>query len=183
MYKPLLLCGPFSRCLSVPLSVPQGELMLHTQTAQVGRNRSVTTASQRPTITNKKLSQQLSQTFFSLSKFKCYWYDIICQNVQGWVQRPCTCTNFMISFAFNKMTHGTSEFLYPYLPSLCINQSTVHTKMFQSHRYPNGQGINWHVNPRFDNIKTIDLLMPDWPWPSSSFCINWSPSAWSTLTL
>lgn len=183
MYKPLLLCGPFSRCLSVPLSVPQGELMLHTQTAQVGRNRSVTTASQRPTITNKKLSQQLSQTFFSLSKFKCYWYDIICQNVKGWVQRPCTCTNFMISFAFNKMTHGTSEFSYPYLPSLCTNQSTVHTKMFQSNRYPNGKRINWHVKPRFDNIKTIDLLMPDWPWPSSSFCINWSPSAWSTLTL
>lgn len=169
MYKPLLLCGPFSRCLSVPLSVPQGELMLHTQTAQVGRNRSVTTASQRPTITNKKLSQQLSQTFFSLSKFKCYWYDIICQNVQGWVQRPCTCTNFMISFAFTVIKWHMellSFYIRIYLPFAPIK--VQFTQKCSKATGTNGKRINWHVKPRFDNIKTIDLLMPHWPWPSSS---------------
>lgn len=129
MYKPLLWCGLFSRCLSVPLSVPQAELMLHTQTVQAGRSRSVTTASQRPTITNQKLSKQLhvSQHFFSLFK-ECYWYDLICQNVQEWVYRPCTCINFTISFAFNKMTHGTSKFLYPVLTS------PLHQSKYSSHR-------------------------------------------------
>lgn len=144
MYKPLLWCGPFSRCLSVPLSVLQAELMLHTRTVQVGRNRSVTTASQRPTITNQKLSKQLSQQFFPLFK-ECYWYDLICQKVQGWVHRPCTCINFTISFAFNKMTHGTFKFLYQYLSPFCTNPNTVHTEMFQTHRYPTGQGIIWQV--------------------------------------
>lgn len=47
----------------------------------------------------------------------------------------------MISFAFNKMTHGTSEFLYPYLPSLCTNQSTVHTKCSKATGTPMVKGL------------------------------------------